>query len=562
MVTPTPTSPGVAPRPQPVCAISPPALSPHESPRLSIIRPRPAFLSSSIYRETISVRSRPPMRHCSRRRAAARSDCSPRSPGCVRCTSASPRYSKRAACCSSLSTSTQCRPQRLSTSSVLRKIRACSVRTLSATALTSRGARCGFWSSTAFRGRARTFCTGPASPSSVGPNIPTRSRGCGCGRPMAGSCAAPTIAAFLSSSIVRCRHVCYRRFRAGLPSRVSRWSPRSTRRRSFSAQRIRLDRRARVLVCQVAKPERTDRYARPPPRADLHDGHRVGGRPQPARFRTARICRNRRPFADFPRIRPRRLTRAFQRLQRVDQPRKRARRDLEGDQGRAAAKAARDRLCNRLRSGRYRRRSDAGRTAHPRITAPPARHRAAHRCRHRARRQGTVSVAVGTFSRSGLVLRDFGSAYLRERVLDCCLHFRRLGRQRVAQPAQLAAQAIDLVEQAEHHRQCLIVDREFVTDFEDQLDPGDVHLVKQPSFAVSLGQHPAVIDPAGELAPVEHLETVEQLLESHHDERIPCRGSNGCCRAQSSRNFASSVSALCPITTFKVTYWSPAPRGL
>ncbi len=169
MATPTPTSPGVAPRRQPVCAISPPALPRHASPRLSIIRPRPAFLSSSISRETISVRSRPPMPHCSLRRAAGRSDSSPRSPGCVRCTSASPRCSKRAACCSLPSTSTRCRPQRLSTSSAPRRIRACSVPTRSATASTSRAVRCAFWSSTAFRGRARTFCTAPASRSSAAP---------------------------------------------------------------------------------------------------------------------------------------------------------------------------------------------------------------------------------------------------------------------------------------------------------------------------------------------------------------------------------------------------------
>ena len=61
--------------------------------------------------------------------------------------------------------------------------------------------------------------------------------------------------------------------------------------RGFSRYRVALDRDAAALVCNPAH-NKGFWHAGPPPRADLHDGHRVGGRPQPAQFRAARLCRN------------------------------------------------------------------------------------------------------------------------------------------------------------------------------------------------------------------------------------------------------------------------------
>ena len=66
---------------------------------------------------------------------------------------------------------------------------------------------------------------------------------------------------------------------------------------------------------------------------------------------------------------------------------------------------------------------------------------------------------------------------------------------------------------------------EIVADFEDQFDPGDVDLVEDPGFVAPLRQHPAVFDPAGQLAPVEFLQALQQVFERDHAEGIPCLGS-------------------------------------
>ncbi len=97
-----------------------------------------------------------------RRRAAARSASSPRSPDCAPCTTASPRCSKPAACCCWPSMSRRCRPRRWSISFVPRRIRACSAPTRSATASMFRAAPCASWCSTGCHGRARISYTGPA----------------------------------------------------------------------------------------------------------------------------------------------------------------------------------------------------------------------------------------------------------------------------------------------------------------------------------------------------------------------------------------------------------------
>ncbi len=61
-------------------------------------------------------------------------------------------------------------------------------------------------------------------------------------------------------------------------------------------------------------------------------------------------------------------------------------------------KLMRDRLCDRLRPGRHRRRGDPGGIAHPRIAAPPPQPRAPDRRRHRTRRPREVSDAVNNLS--------------------------------------------------------------------------------------------------------------------------------------------------------------------
>src|ERR1700691_6276624 len=56
----------------------------------------------------------------------------------------------------------------------------------------------------------------------------------------------------------------------------------------------------------------------------------------------------------------------------------------------------------------------------------------------------------------------------------------RLRLQCIAQPAQLAAQAVNLIDQAEDQRHRLLVDRKFAADVENELDASDVDLVKGP----------------------------------------------------------------------------------
>src|SRR5215472_8106996 len=167
----------------------------------------------------------------------------------------------------------------------------------------------------------------------------------------------------------------------------------------------------------------------------------------------------------------------------------------------------------------------------------------------------------------GSVVRYFRSGQRRQRVFDGGLYLRRLGCQRIAHPAQLAAQAIDLVEETEDQRQRLLVDGEFLADFQDQLDTGDVDFMKNPGLVPPLGQYPTVFDPPKEVAPVEPLHLSQQLVERDHAVGIPCRGSNGCCGAHFSRNAASSGSELCPMNTLSVTisspgvfFWMPLPR--
>src|SRR5215472_11428176 len=147
----------------------------------------------------------------------------------------------------------------------------------------------------------------------------------------------------------------------------------------------------------------------------------------------------------------------------------------------------------------------------------------------------------------GSVVRYFRSGQRRQRVFDGGLYLRRLGCQRIAHPAQLAAQAIDLVEETEDQRQRLLVDGEFLADFQDQLDTGDVDFMKNPGLVPPLGQYPTVFDPPKEVAPVEPLHLSQQLVERDHA--------------------VGSGSELCPMNTLSVTisspgvfFWMPLPR--
>jgi hypothetical protein len=77
----------------------------------------------------------------------------------------------------------------------------------------------------------------------------------------------------------------------------------------------------------------------------------------------------------------------------------------------------------------------------------------------------------------------------------------------------LPPQTIDLIQQTEDKRQRLVVDREAVANLEDKLDPGDVNLAKYPRSFLPFGQHPAVLDPADEFAPIQPLQLVDQFIE-------------------------------------------------
>ena len=149
----------------------------------------------------------------------------------------------------------------------------------------------------------------------------------------------------------------------------------------------------------------------------------------------------------------------------------------------------------------------------------------------------------------------------------------RLRFDRVAQPAHLPAQAVDLVEQPQQQRHRLVVDRELAADLEDQLDPRDVDLVKLPALALAV-RPAARAGPSGSRssasarcvrgrrsgAPVRRARSRRRLRAAAWRRVAPaCRGAgrSGAVLAQPSMNSASSGSPLAPITTFRVTYWSP-----
>jgi hypothetical protein len=102
----------------------------------------------------------------------------------------------------------------------------------------------------------------------------------------------------------------------------------------------------------------------------------------------------------------------------------------------------------------------------------------------------------------GSVVRDFGACPWRQRAPDGGLHLRRLGRQRIAHSAQMATQFVDLIEEAEDQRQRLFVDRELLADVEDQLHPGDVDLVEDPSLVPRILPGRELVTQRGNLAPV------------------------------------------------------------
>ena len=232
----------------------------------------------------------------------------------------------------------------------------------------------------------------------------------------------------------RSRRLCHPRPRAAVaaarrpfprasPSCACRWSRRPKRPPGFSdALPMRLDRRAPGLwsVRRRPKHERI-RYARPPPRADLHDGHRVGGRQRTARCRahalsaiSSGICRCSAisTAGELPGL----LNDCAELISREDGLEE----TLKAIKAALPREAARDRLCDRLRSRRHRRRSDAGRIARPRTVASPARHRTADRRRHRARRQGAVSDAVIAFPAVRKRVRAFSqSLRVTPRSLGC-----------------------------------------------------------------------------------------------------------------------------------------------
>ena len=150
-------------------------------------------------------------------------------------------------------------------------------------------------------------------------------------------------------------------------------------------------------------------------------------------------------------------------------------------------------------------------------------------------------------------MRDFGSCKRRQRAPDRLLHLAGLRSHRITHPAQLATQAVDLVEEPEDHRQCLFIDGKFPADLKDQFDPGNVDVVKDPGLAARLGQNPAVFDPPGEITALQPTQPMQQLFECDHAAGIPCLALKACCGAHFSRKAASSGSLLWPISTFSVT---------
>ena len=104
--------------------------------------------------------------------------------------------------------------------------------------------------------------------------------------------------------------------------------------------RMQLDRSGPCLVCAPARRRtgiRTEgsSHARPPRRADLHDGDRLGGGPRHDRCRARDHRRHRRASAGVPRLRPQATARACSRIAReLLEPRGRAGGGVRRDQDR------------------------------------------------------------------------------------------------------------------------------------------------------------------------------------------------------------------------------------
>src|SRR4051812_42387578 len=78
-----------------------------------------------------------------------------------------------------------------------------------------------------------------------------------------------------------------------------------------------------------------------------------------------------------------------------------------------------------------------------------------------------------------------------ERVEDVLADILGLLGDRPGQRLELAAQAVDLVEQRQHQRHRLLVDRAVAADLEDQPHARDVDLLEAVALRARLGLHPA-----------------------------------------------------------------------
>jgi len=89
------------------------------------------------------------------------------------------------------------------------------------------------------------------------------------------------------------------------------------------------------------------------------------------------------------------------------------------------------------------------------------------------------------------------------------------------------AQLVDLVEQREHQRHGVLLDRQIVAQVADQAEPRDVEVGEGGLGApAALGRHPAELDPAGDLDPVGAPDREHHLGERLHERpTISARGS-------------------------------------
>src|SRR5579872_6054754 len=90
---------------------------------------------------------------------------------------------------------------------------------------------------------------------------------------------------------------------------------------------------------------------------------------------------------------------------------------------------------------------------------------------------------------------------------------------------QAPTKRIELVEKTKHHGDRLLLDRQIMPQFGDEMNPGDIDIMKHIMTALALGPHPARGDPMLELGGIDIANGPDDGIEIHHGVPIPRRGS-------------------------------------